>query len=373
MYEIRLGFIVNPIAGIGGKVGLKGSDGKKIQHKALSLGAEPLSPNRSIEALESLQSILSELTIVTYPGSMGEDEVISSGFTPLVIGKIENKETTAEDTKKAAQNMASMDVDLIMFAGGDGTARDIYNAIGDSVPVIGIPTGVKIYSAVFAINPSKAGELAKRFLKGELTTLRDAEVMDIDEESYREGQVESRLYGYLKIPFERNLIQTSKSPSRYKEGDILKAIALDIIDRMSDRVIYIIGPGTTTRPILNELGLDKTLIGVDVILEKKILKFDVNEDDLLKLTQARDAKIIVTPIGGQGFLFGRGNLQISPRVIQKVGKENIEIVSTIDKILSLKGRPLLVDTGDKDIDAILCGYKQVITGYRERIVYPIRT
>lgn len=373
MNEIKLGFIVNPIAGIGGRVGLKGSDGKHIQQKALNLGAEQTSPKRSIEALERIRPILSEIDIVTYPGSMGEDEVKSFGFTPIVIGKIENKETTAEDTKNAAQMMARLDVDLIMFAGGDGTARDIYTAIGNLVPVIGIPTGVKIHSAVFAINPSKAGELAKRFLKGELTTLREAEVMDFDEESYRKGQVEPRLYGYLKIPFKRNLNQTRKSPSRYKEGDILKAIALDIIDRMSDRVIYIIGPGTTTRPILNELGLDKTLIGVDIILGKKILKSDVNENDLLQLIESRDAKIIVTPIGGQGFLFGRGNLQISPRVIQKVGKENIEIVSSIDKILSLKGRPLLVDTGDKDLDALLCGYKQVITGYRERIIYPIKT
>ena len=373
MNESRLGFIVNPIAGIGGKVGLKGSDGKRIQQKALTLCAKPTSPKRSIEALERLKEILSEIEIVTFPGSMGEDELTSSGFSPTVVGKIENKETSAEDTKKAAQMMACLNVDLIMFAGGDGTARDIYSAIGNSVPAIGIPTGVKIHSAVFAINPSKAGELAKRFLKGDLTALHEVEVMDIDEEAYRKGQVEPRLYGYLKIPFERNLIQSLKSPSSYKEEDILKAIALDIIDRMSERIIYIIGPGTTTKPILNELGLDKTLIGVDVILGKKILKSDVNEDELLKLTQTHESKIIVTPIGGQGFIFGRGNQQISPRVIQKVGRENIEIISTIAKILSLKGRPLLVDTGDKEVDALLCGYMKVITSYKERIIYPIRT
>ena len=327
----RLGFIVNPIAGIGGKVGLKGSDGKRIQQKALTLGAKPASPRRSIEALEQLKPILGDIEILTYPGSMGEDELLSVGFSPTVIGKIENKETSAEDTKKAAKMMASLNVDLIMFAGGDGTARDIYNAISDTIPAIGIPTGVKIHSAVFAVNPSKAGELARRFLNGEFTTLHEAEVMDIDEDSYRKGQVEPRLYGYLKIPFDRNLIQSRKSPSSYKEGDILKAIALDIIDRMTDEIVYIIGPGTTTRPILNELGLDKTLIGVDVIFGKKILKSDVNEDDLLKITQSRRSKIIVTPIGGQGFLFGRGNQQISPEVIRKVGRENIEIVSTLRK------------------------------------------
>jgi predicted polyphosphate/ATP-dependent NAD kinase len=373
MSELRLGFIVNPVAGIGGRVGLKGSDGKRIQQKALRLGAAPISPKRSIEALKRLEPIINNLDILTYPGSMGEDEVISCGFTPIVIGKIKNNETTGEDTKKAAQMMDRLDVGLIMFAGGDGTARDIYNAIGDSLPVIGIPTGVKIHSAVFAINPSKAGELAKIFLKGDLATLRESEVMDIDEESYRKGHVEPRLYGFLKIPFGRNLIQSSKSPSIYKEGDILKAIALDIIDRMSDRVIYIVGPGTTTRSIMNELGLVKTLIGVDVILGKKILMSDVNEADLLKLAQTHEAKIIVTPIGGQGFLFGRGNQQISPRVIQMIGKDNIEIISTVEKLISFKGLPLLVDTGDKEVDDILCGYMEVITGYRERIIYPVKT
>ena len=373
MNEIKIGFIVNPIAGIGGRVGLKGSDGKRIQQKARTLGAKTISPKRSIEALEELRPIISELDIITYPGSMGEDEVVALGFTPHVIGNIKSKESTADDTRTAAQMMADMDVDLIMFAGGDGTARDIYNAVGDSIPIIGIPSGVKIHSAVFAINPSKAGELARRFLTKELITIREAEVMDLDEESYRKGHVEPRLYGYLNIPFEHNLVQSCKSPSRYKEEDVLKAIALDIIDRMSDRIIYLIGPGTTTRPILNELGLEKTLIGVDAILGKKILKSDVNENDILNLLPNQDVKIVVTPIGGQGFLFGRGNQQISPRVIQKVGRDNIEIVSTIDKLLSLEGRPLIVDTGNKDVDILLSGYKEVITGYRERIVYPIST
>ena len=241
------------------------------------------------------------------------------------------------------------------------------------MPVIGIPTGVKIHSAVFAINPSKAGELAFKFLSGEVSTLREAEVMDLDEKSYRTGLVESQLFGYMKIPFEPNLTQTSKSPNRFKDIDILKAIALDVIDRMSDEVLYIIGPGTTTRPILNELGLTKTLIGVDVILGNKITKSDANEKDILKLIQTRAAKIIVTPIGGQGFLFGRGNPQISASVIREVGKENIEVVSTLDKIISLKGRPLLVDTGDVDVNELLCGHHKIITGYRDRIVYPIST
>jgi predicted polyphosphate/ATP-dependent NAD kinase len=373
MNEIKLGFIVNPVAGIGGRVGLKGSDGKHIQQKARTLGAEPISPQRSIEALEELKPVTSKLDIITYPGIMGEEEVASVGLAAQVIGKIRNSESTAEDTRTAAQMMANMSVDLIMFSGGDGTAKDIYHVIGDSIPVIGIPSGVKIQSAVFAVNPSKAGELAAKYLSGELTTLHEAEVMDLDEESYRKGRVEPRLYGYMKIPYDRYLVQSQKSPSRYKQEDILQAIALDIVDRLSDELIYIVGPGTTTRPILSELGLKKTLIGVDVIKGRKLIKADANEDELLELTKEKEARIIVTPIGGQGFLFGRGNQQISPRVIQRIGKANIEVVSTIDKILTLKGRPLLVDTGNKDVDAALSGYIEIIVGYRERIVYPIRS
>lgn len=367
-----LGLIINPVAGLGGRVGLKGSDGGKIQEEARKLGAEQISPKRSIKALERLKPIKGNVKIITYPGEMGENEARSCGFAPIVIGSIQKGATTAEDTKKAAKMMARLDVDLIMFAGGDGTARDIYMAIGESVPAIGIPTGVKIHSAVFAINPSQAGNLAKQFLLGELATLKEAEVMDLDESAYRQGRVAPQLFGYLKVPFERRLIQARKSPSRHKKEDVLNAIALDIIDGMMDNTVYIIGPGTTTKPIFSELGLKKTLIGVDVMLNKKMLKSDANEDDLLKIIKDYNAKIVVTPIGGQGFIFGRGNQQISPKVLRRVGKDNIFIVGTLEKVLSLNGRPLLVDTGDKDVDNLLSGYVKVITGYGERLVYPVR-
>lgn len=372
MKRKKLGFIVNPIAGLGGKVGLKGSDGSSIQQIARSLGADPLSPIKSIDALKVLRPEIADFEIITYPDSMGEYEARSVGLNPIVIGEISTPATTALDTKIAAKLMASQGVDLILFAGGDGTARDIYTAIGDSVPVIGIPTGVKIHSAVFAINPSKAGEIAKKFLLGELIDLRESEVMDINEESYRQGIVEPLLFGYLRVPFEQNLVQSRKSPSRHGKEEVLKAIALDVIDRMADDVCYIVGPGTTTRPILSELGFEKTLIGVDVLLNRKIVQYDANEDELFDLIEGHDSRIIVTPVGGQGFIFGRGNQQISPRIILKVGRKNIEVVSTIEKILSLKGRPFLVDSGNKEVDELLSGYIGVVTGYRERMVYPVQ-
>jgi predicted polyphosphate/ATP-dependent NAD kinase len=366
----QLGLIVNPVAGIGGRVGLKGSDGEDIQRKALALGAVPQSLNRAAEALERLCGI-EGLRIYTYPGKMGESAATTCGFEPLVIGSIQSEGTTAEDTRRAAQEMLRLNVDLLLFAGGDGTARDISSAIGDGLPVLGIPAGVKIHSAVFGTNPRSTGDLAAWFLEGRVSSLRDAEVMDIDEDAVRQGIVAAQLYGYLKIPFRRNLVQGLKAASAPGEAAAMAAIAADVVDRMEDDCLYVIGPGTTTRAITDELGLEKTLIGVDVVENKRLVAVDANEFQLLELISRRRAKIIVTPIGGQGYLFGRGNQQISPRVIEQVGRDNIIVVSTTAKIYSLVGRPLLVDTGAEKVDSALSGYISIVTGYNEEMVYRV--
>ena len=366
----RLGLIVNPVAGIGGRVGLKGSDGAEIQKKALELGAVPQSLNRAIQALERIKPV-DGLEIITYPGEMGESAARACGFEPTVIGSIKPGETTPEDTRNAAQEMLRLNVNLLLFAGGDGTARDVYTAIGERLPVLGIPAGVKIHSAVFATNPLNAGDLAVLYLQGKVSNLREAEVMDIDEEAFRQGVVSAKLYGYLKIPFERRLIQSLKTPSSPGEQTAMAAIAADVASKMEDGWLYVIGPGTTTRAITSRLGLDKTLIGVDVVAEGKLVAADVNESQLLELLEGRKAKIVVTPIGGQGYIFGRGNQQISPQVIKRVGKENIIVVSTTGKIHSLRGRPLWVDTGDRAIDEMLSGHIRVVTGYNEQIVYKV--
>ena len=366
----RLGLIVNPVAGIGGRVGLKGSDGAEIQKKALELGAVPESLNRGIQAFERVKSI-DDLEVITYPGEMGEDAARACGFEPTVIGSIKPGETTPEDTRNAAREMLRLNVNLLLFAGGDGTARDIYNAIGEGIPVLGIPAGVKIHSAVFGTNPLNAGDLAVLYLQGKAASLREAEVMDIDEEAFRRGVISAKLYGYLKVPFQRRLLQGLKTPSSPGEQAAMAAIAADVVSKMEDGWLYIIGPGTTTRAITSRLGLDKTLIGVDVVTEGKLVAADVNESQLLELLEGRDAKIVVTPIGGQGYIFGRGNQQISPKVIKKVGKENIIVVSTIGKVHSLGGRPLWVDTGDREVDEMLSGHIRVVTGYNEQIVYKV--
>ncbi len=367
----KLGIIVNPIAGMGGRVGLKGSDGIETVKRAKALGAVKTAPKRTVEALKRLTPIIDRIQIFSYPHDMGEDEVRQCGFEPTVIGKITRDKTTADDTKRAAKEMHQLGVDLILFSGGDGTARDIYEAINGKVPVLGIPSGVKIHSGVYAINPASAGDLAASYLRGGPVSLKSSEVMDLDEEAYREDRVSARLYGYLNTPYEKSLVQGSKEGSSHQEKFILDAIAQDIIDRMEDNVAYIVGPGSTTLPILEKLCLKKTLLGVDVIRNHQLLASDVNESKLLELIKGKKTKIIVTIIGGQGFIFGRGNQQISPEVIRLVGKENILIVASPDKLASLKGRPILVDSGEKELDVELNGYFRVITGYGLRSIYKV--
>jgi predicted polyphosphate/ATP-dependent NAD kinase len=378
--EKKLGLIVNPIAGIGGRVGLKGSDGAEIQRRALAQGAVPRSLNRAIQALERLRSV-GGLEVLTYPGEMGEDAARACGFAPTIIGSITPGGTTREDTLSAAREMLELGVDLLLFAGGDGTARDIYNAIGERMVVLGVPAGVKIHSAVYGTNPISAGDLAASYLEGRTSALREAEVMDVDEEAFRQGFVSAKLYGYLKVPFQRTWLQGRKAPSSPGEQAAMAAIAADVVSGMADGWLYVIGPGTTTRAITVRLGLDKTLVGVDVIRAERregtgeclgeLVAADVNESQLLVLLEGRKAKIVVTPIGGQGYIFGRGNQQISPDVIRIVGKDNVIVVSTSSKIHSLGGRPLRVDTGDRAVDEMLSGYVRVTTGTNEQIVYKV--
>lgn len=367
----RLGLIVNPIAGIGGRVGLKGSDGLDIQRMALELGAVPEAGDRARCALDVLRRLVHELDILTPPGEMGETIARQCGFDPLVIGSITPGATTTEDTRRAAKAMQLSAIDLLLFAGGDGTARDIFSVVGSEIPVLGIPAGVKIHSAVFATNPHNAGALALEFLRSKTTRVREAEVVDQDEQAYRSGNVAIRLYGFLKIPYRRQMVQNQKVPTPDAEASQADAIAADVIDGMQGGWLYILGPGTIPRTIAYRLGMPKTLVGVDVVTSHALIAQDVSENQLLALIENRPAKIIITPIGGQGFLFGRGNQQISPRVIQKVGKENIMVVCQRQKLNALRGKPFLVDTGDPQTDKLLTGYVSVITGYHERSIYRV--
>ena len=369
MNDLLIGLIVNPIAGIGGAVGLKGSDGESIQQQAISLGAIPVAEKRTLTALRVLSSGHDRIKILTYPGEMGESAAIRSGFEPITIGNIDPGNTKAKDTQQAVSDMIKAGVRLILFAGGDGTARDISTVIGTQLPVVGIPAGVKMHSAVFTNKPSDAGDLVALVLKGRVTTYRDAEVMDLDETSYRRGMVAPKLYGYLKVPVASGLVQNLKRPSGSNESEAQAAIASWLCAQMTLGSLYILGPGTTTRAITDYLGIEKTLIGVDVVMDGWMVQADANEGQLLRLLEEKQAKLIVTPVGGQGHIIGRGNQQISHPVINKVGRSNIIVACTPDKLHSLMGRPLLVDSGNETIDRLLTGYYRVVTGYNEQAMY----
>jgi len=367
-----IGLIVNPIAGMGGLVGLKGTDGKEILEKALSLGAKPVAPGRAETFLSHLKDLIDgEIDLLVGAGWMGEFEAQKAGFECSVMGQRKER-TTARDTKEISEKMLESKVSLLVFCGGDGTARDILDVIGLRLPALGVPSGVKMHSAVFAATPEGAARVVSRFLLEGLP-LRETEVMDVDEEAFREGRLSAKLYGYMLVPYEPELIQGIKETSLSTEDELYNqaAIALCFIEKiMEPETVYILGPGTTTRAIAALLNERKTLLGVDLLLNGKIIRHDVREADILEAIKSKRAKIVVTPIGGQGFIFGRGNQQISPRVIRSVGPENIIVIATKHKIRGLSC--LRVDTGDPELDQMLRGYMRVIVDYGEECLIPVK-
>jgi predicted polyphosphate/ATP-dependent NAD kinase len=366
----RIGFIVNPLAGIGGRVGLKGSDGADVVEQALALGAVPSANSRAAETLSHLRDLASFIDLGTYPAEMGAWAAAETGFQTTVVGATGSARTTGEDTRRAASDLCRWQAELIVFAGGDGTARDLTAAVHDTVPVIGIPAGVKIHSSVFAVTPRHAADLVREFLAGR-TRLEEREVLDIDESLFRSGVVAPRLYGYLRVPCARDLVQRAKAGSR-SDPSTLRGVAfgvLDEIERDAD-AYYILGPGSTVRAVGDELQIDKTLLGVDLYHAGKLVGKDLNEAQLLEAIMGRRTRIVVTVIGGQGYVFGRGNQQLSPRVIQAVGRDNIIVIATLGKLHALNG-PLRVDTGDPETDRLLSGHIRVITGERERVIWQI--
>ncbi len=343
-----VGLIVNPVAGMGGAVGLKGTDGIAILSQAIALGAKPIATKRAETFLAALSLAKKNLRLIGGAGDMGQNQAEKCGFIFRVVGK-NKKETTPEDTQTIAKAMVEAKVDLLIYCGGDGTTRDILKSVGLSVPVLGVPTGVKMHSALFAVSPQAAARVSVTYLWGNLP-LREAEVMDVDEAAFRNGHLSAELYGYLLSPFEPDLIQGNKMASPMTENEVENqaAIAISIIEEMEPDTIYIIGPGTTTRTISDLLDQKKTLLGVDLFQTKKIILRDVSEKQILQAIDGKTAKIIVTPIGGQGFIFGRGNQQISSKVIRQVGLDNILVIATKSKLDRLES--LRVDTGDSELD-----------------------
>ncbi|MEM0073923.1 MAG: ATP-NAD kinase family protein [Thermoplasmatales archaeon] len=367
----KVGFIVNPVAGLGGRVGLKGTDTPQIVEEAIKMGATVTSPEKGYRALEKLKGIGQSLELLTCSGDMGENTVKKLGFN-FRIAYEAPENTTRNDTVNCARKILNEGADILIFAGGDGTARDICEAVGDKIVVLGVPAGVKMYSSCFAVTPEAAGELALTFLSGQDFDIIDAEVLDVDEELFRKGILSTKLYCYLKTPYEKLRLQGAKVASNEESEKVYQeAIASYLVENLQKGHYYIIGPGTTAKYVLKMLGIESNVLGVDVIFVKEtgaveVVGTDMNEVGILKLISNVDSKklhLIVTPLGGQGFLLGRGNQQISPAIIDKVGKEGITVIATWNKIRSFDSNCLLLDTGSPDTDRKLEGYYKVVTGY----------
>lgn len=361
--------MVNPVAGMGGAVGLKGTDGDEALKEAIVRGAQRLSPSRASAALTGVRDLVG-VELMTADGEMGAEELAAAGlpgsvtFTPRP-----GKATTGKDTTEAVRSFLAKGAEIILFAGGDGTARDVLEAADKKVPILGIPTGVKMESAVFANSPDDVPHLLATF-QGTRAT-KEAEVLDVDEEGFRLGIVRARIYGYALVPDDPAHLQSSKEA--YHTGsadDEASEIGQYIGDTMENGVAYILGPGSTVAKIVEHLGQEKTLLGVDVVLDRKLVLKDATEEGLLAFLGGHPrAVIVVSPIGAQGFFFGRGNQQISAGVVRKVGVKNVVVVATPTK---LSGTPVLrVDTGDQSLDKTLRGRVRVVTGYRRRRLAPV--
>ncbi|MBB1384666.1 MULTISPECIES: ATP-NAD kinase family protein [unclassified Pseudoalteromonas] len=366
----KLGLIVNPVAGLGGTVALKGSDGAQTAARAIELGAEPKANSRTKAALEVLLPYKERLTIYTVNGDMGEKAAKALGFNAEVVYNT-SAITTPDDTEQAAKVLKDCGVDLVLFAGGDGTARNICHAIEDTVPVLGIPAGCKIHSGVYAITPKAAGRVVEMLVKGELVTLADADVMDIDEDAFRQGTVKAKRYGEMQTPSEVRYMQAVKNGGKETDELVLADIAAHVVSQMDEDTFYIMGSGSTVEAIMEEMGLENTLLGVDLIKDQTLVAQDLTAAQLLQYTHQQSTKLVITLIGGQGHIFGRGNQQLSPALIRAIGKDNIIVVATKTKLQALNGRPLICDTGDGELDDTLTGYIKVTTGFNDHIMYAV--
>ncbi len=355
----RIGFLVNPYAGMGGAVGLKGTDG--LLQEAKKRGAVPLAPARAVAALRPLRD--PDVHFLTCSGAMGEDEMKEAGITTYSVEYAAPEMTGADDTRNACRIFLGHAVDAIVFCGGDGTARDVYDIVGTRVPVLGIPAGVKMYSGVFAITPAAAAEILTT--SGEVA-VRDAEVVDVDEEAYRQGTLRTTLYGYARTPYITEMVAGTKQVFEQPDEERAKAEIAGFISEVIDgtpEMLTILGPGTTTEKIAEMLGIKKTLLGFDAVRGRRLIAADLNEKGILSYLNAeQQSRLIISPIGAQGFVLGRGTQQISADAIRKIGIGNIIVVATPHK---LSQTPVLyIDTGDPALNAAFGDHIRVISGYR---------
>ncbi|GAA1778167.1 ATP-NAD kinase family protein [Agromyces lapidis] len=395
-----LALVVNPVAGVGGPAGLAGSDGADVQLEAAERGSHPRAAERARLALEVVAATAgaSRQSVLTAAGPMGEDAVRAAGLEPRVVSRPSGETTSPADTTAAVRALVSAGATLVLFAGGDGTARDVAAGLATEpvpsvgtamrrVPVagaderhggtaaLGIPAGVKMYSPVFAVSPRAAGALAAAWAaaseSGGALPVQEREVLDLDETAMRRARVEPRLFGTMPVPYIVGRTQSRKAATPASEHAAVAAAARGAARAMRPGVRYLLGPGGTMAELARELGVAKTPLGVDVVLDGRVVRAGASEHDLVDEISRGPAKAVVSVIGGQGFLLGRGNQQFSARVLRLLDDDPLVVVAPEQKLIDLGGRPLLVDTGDPRVDARLAGFARVITGPGASSFYPV--
>ncbi len=355
----RIGFLVNPYAGSGGRIGNKGSDNLHVEN-----------PEIRDRVLRFLKKAPFEAEYIIPKFKMGElyfkESNLSFKYSTIDVGN--SAITTRNDTILSVKEFIRNNVNIIVFVGGDGTARDVYEGLkgNEKIPILGIPAGVKMHSGVFASTPEAGALLLSKFLKGEATIV-EGEILDVDEEEYRKGRYVVKLYYITLTVAGDNLLAPSKDEISYEEAE-LEEIADYVIENMENDIFYILGPGSTVKYIEKKLGINNTnFLSVDIVKNKQLIKSNANYFDLLDLTG--ELKIILTPIGRQGFILGRGNQEIGPRLLHKINKNDIIIISPLKKIYTIDC--LRIDTGDKFIDEKFSGVYNIIVGYNK--FYAIKT
>ena len=368
---MRVGIIVNPDAGLGGRLGFKGSDGRAAE--AREAGAQDRAGPRMTQCMskfdELLQSSLNRINIkpeiYTWEGRMGGDWLTNQEYHS--IGKTPDP-TTAQNTSELVQQLTSNEVEVIVYAGGDGTTRDIVNALGDKkIPIIGVPGGVKMHSGCFATTPNAAAEVLFSFAIGDLMA-SITEVMDLDEEIYLAGEWKVRMYGEALTPASPRFMQGAKQQvERSSEAEIIEGLASHINELITNDpdLMVVWGSGGTLRLIGELIGQELTLLGIDIQYQDKVYN-DLNEQELIKIlsTHSGNKLLLLSPMGGQGFLIGRGNLQLSPEVLRIIGIESILGVATPGKLIGLSN--VRIDTGEESLDNEFKQRKfvKMLQGYR---------
>ncbi len=378
--KLTFALIINPLAGIGGSVALKGSDGKDTVHKALQLGAQKQAPKRVAQCLQPLLAYKEQLHFITCKGEMGEQTLKQLGFhyQLLDLPNFKADKSTAEDSKNACKQLRNHKLDLLLFAGGDGTARDICSIIQEDIPVLGIPAGVKIHSSVYAISPKGASEILQAFIQGDLVNIGIGEVRDLDEQAYRQAQIKAQHFGDMRVPQLGYFVQATKQGGIESPELALEELQAEVETLIAEQqqlepnTLFLIGAGKTTEHLFTGMGYSTSLLGIDALVGKQIVQQDLTAKQISTLIKQHPAtQIFISVIGRQGHIIGRGNQQLSAANLTHIGKANIKILATKSKIKSLCGRPLIIDSGNSQLDSDWSGSIEVITGYQDKILYPL--